>query len=119
MATYGNVTFSELVEGRLFRPGWERANNASVRNIPYGNKDNVQFAGQGNPTLTMDILLTADADMTALLALVGSAANTLSDLFAVGNPAIGNVYLVDLSGLRRYADVERWIATVTFMQIGS
>ena len=118
MATYAGITFNELATDRMWRPYWEREANVTVRNIPYGNKDDVQSAGMGNPKLTLQVMLTADADMDTLLAAAGPTGLTLTNLFVSGND-YNNVRLIECSSMRRHDASATWTAQLTFMREGS
>ena len=118
MGTYNAVTFGELAENSMFRPAWERENNVTIRNIPYGNKDNIQGAGLGNPRITVRILVSSDANMATLQTSVGSTARTLTNLFYTGND-YSNTYLVNLTDIQRHDVSTTWTATATFMREGS
>ena len=118
MATYNGVTFNELAVDRMWRPYWEREANVTVRNIPYGNKDDVPSAGMGNPRLALAVLVSADADMDTLLASVGATGRTLTNLYTSGND-YSNVRLIECREMRRHDAAATWTAQLVFMREGS
>jgi hypothetical protein len=115
MAVYNSVTFTLQPTDKMFRPGWEREANVSVRNIPYANKDDIQHGGYGSKRLTVDIVVLDDSGIANLQASVGSTARTLTNLFGTGDDYT-NVYLLSLTGIRRHDVQAVWTATATFIQ---
>ena len=99
----------------MFRPGWEREANVTVRNIPYANKDDIQHGGYGSKRLTVDIVILEDSGMASLQASAGGTARTLTNLFASADDYT-NVYLISVANIRRHDASAVWTATAVFIQ---
>lgn len=114
MSTYAGITFRAKVSGSQ-RPHWERAANISRRHIPYANKDDIQDAGQGNWTLSTEVVLAADADIVTLQAAVGLTLRTL----VIWGDTYTNTMLTGISNIRRIATAQVWWATLSFEREGT
>lgn len=111
MPSYGGVTFSVVKVDGFVRPEWTRQAAITVRRVPYANKDDIQSAGLGNATITVDIDSTSAGAVAALVALQGVTKRTLTDLFGTNH---SNVMLLDVSAAATYDVGTRAIARLTF-----
>ena len=113
MTTYNGVTFTVLAEDSMFWPTWENEGNVSVRHIPGGRNDDIQFGGRGFARVSLKAHVTSDADMATLRGSLDGTARTLGDLRG-GNYT--NTYLTKISNLRRWDGGETWTCEMEFMR---
>lgn len=116
MPSYGTVTFDTYIDERTGqRPNWVRKPNYQVRHISGSNKDDVQFDGLSNPTLTIRVRLTSDSGMAQLEAWQGDGiARTLTPF--TGVTPVTNVYLVEVQDGKRVDWAADHDAILVFMR---
>lgn len=97
----------------MFWPHWENEPNVSVRHIPGGNTDDVQFGGRGYGKLTVKCYVTSDADVSTLQSSVDGTGRTLG---SYNGSDYTNSYLTKISDLRRWDSGQKWTCTLEFLR---
>lgn len=116
MGTYNAVTFQEILDQDVYRLHWAQENNVSIRHIPYSNQDDVQFGGRGSFTVTVEVLLLADADLTALQAIQGDGTARSLTLYST---VYANSYLMRVGDARRFDAQAAWRVALSFLRAGT
>lgn len=110
MPTYAGVTFSAEAPGG-FAPFWERESLVATRPIPYGSRDDVQYAGQGNYRVTLSAWVETEAGLATLQAAVGIVPRTLTGLYGSDH---ASVRLLRVANPRRARTGSGYYATLEF-----
>lgn len=115
MGSFNSVTFQEILDQDIYRAHWSQEPNVSVRHIPYSTSDDVQFGGRGNNRLTVEVLITADADIDTMRASVDGTARTLT----LYSSNYSNTYLIGVGEPKRFDASANWRVPLTFMRAGT
>ena len=110
MAVYGGVTFSVQFSD-IFVPEWDQPKVINRTQIPYSDKEDVQFGGTQNPKLVVTAIISSRADLDTLLGLRGGTARSLSNYYG---DTYADVYLVDVTNVRRMINGAAWLADLHF-----
>lgn len=100
---------------------WEQKANFSRRHLAGENRDDVQFGGLSNPSLTVDIAFEDDTLLATLKSMIGTTLRTLTGpagIDGAGGTSVSNVMLTAVGAARRdmTSSSPYYEASVTFEQ---
>lgn len=118
MASYGGVTINVETDERGFIPRWSRKNYTS-RTKPIGvSRENLQFGGRGNSTITLRLALFVAADFATLEGWENDGvARALVDPAGDG-VNYPSVYLMEIRNAKKRSYAQEFEADVTFERVG-
>ncbi|HEY8742032.1 MAG TPA: hypothetical protein VIU62_02970 [Chloroflexota bacterium] len=121
LCSFAAVVFDVIVDNAdSLVPQWEVKSNVSVRHVVGANRDDVQFGGQANPTLTgLKIWLTNDTAIFTLRAAIGVPGTLVLPSLTIPPGTIASAVLTEVGQPLRYTstDGSLWEVPVSFMNL--